>query len=120
MLTVDDTSWLQGASGIRVASSYAPTAQRVVAELASKLAPVAGVGASQVVSAGAGIDHLLLFFSPEQNPEELALYLASAFPGVPLSGCSTAGEIGPPGMSMGGVVLIAFPAAILSCPCRAD
>jgi hypothetical protein len=103
---LDETSWLQGASGIRVASSYAPTAERAVAELAAKLAP----NAETNTNAHGAIDHLLLFFSPEQNPEELVLHLANAFPGVALSGCSTAGEIGPPGMSMGGVVLIAFPA----------
>ncbi len=103
--SVDETSWVRGTSGIRVASSYAPTAVRAVAELSAKFAPD-----GQSV-AGQAIDHLLLFFSPEQNPEELALLLGAAFPGIPLSGCSTAGEIGPPGMSMGGVVLIGFPAA---------
>ena len=39
----------------------------------------------------------------------LAQALSEAFPGVPVSGCSTAGEIGPSGMMQGGLVLIGFP-----------
>lgn len=37
--------------------------------------------------------------------------LTVAFPDTPVSGCTTAGEMGPLGMMQGGIVLIAFPEA---------
>ncbi len=55
------------------------------------------------------IQHLVVFFSLDHDPEALASALDDAFPGIPLSGCSTAGEITPAGMMKGGLVAIAFP-----------
>ncbi len=53
--------------------------------------------------------HIIAFFSIEHEAELLVGDLQSAFPEIPISGCSTAGEVGPLGMMQGGLVLIAFP-----------
>jgi len=53
--------------------------------------------------------YIVAFFSVEHDAEELSAAIAAAFPGVPFSGCSTAGEITPLGMMQGGVLLLAFP-----------
>jgi hypothetical protein len=55
--------------------------------------------------------HIIAFFAIEHNAHTLVDAIGQAFPGVPVSGCSTAGEIGPNGMMQGGVLLIAFPHA---------
>jgi hypothetical protein len=57
----------------------------------------------------ADFQHIIAFFAIEHDAQTLVDALAEAFPGVPVSGCSTAGEIGPSGMMQGGVLLIAFP-----------
>jgi hypothetical protein len=62
----------------------------------------------QLAEAGE-FQHIITFFGTEHAPESLVAMLAEAFPGVPVSGCTTAGEIGPAGMMQGGVLLIAFP-----------
>ena len=53
--------------------------------------------------------HIIAIFSIEHDPDILGAALTAAFPDTPVSGCSTAGEIGPLGMMQGGLVLIAFP-----------
>lgn len=53
--------------------------------------------------------HLIVFFSIEHDPVQLVTEFNEAFPEVPISGCSTAGEFGPLGMMQGGIVIIAFP-----------
>jgi hypothetical protein len=83
-------------SGLLVAASARVATAEAVAELRAAIAPEA-------------VQHLLAFFSVAHDAETLAAALASAFPGVPVSGCSTAGEIGPDGMMNGGVVAIGFP-----------
>jgi len=82
--------------GIRVAASALPSTREAAAELKSRL----GEGDYQ---------HIIAFFAIEHDAQVLVDALAEAFPGVPVSGCSTAGEIGPGGMMQGGVMLIAFP-----------
>lgn len=82
--------------GIKVAASEHAVTREAVAELKERL----GEGDHQ---------HLIAFFSVEHDAQVLADALADAFPGVPVSGCSTAGEIGPAGMMQGSVMLIAFP-----------
>lgn len=52
---------------------------------------------------------LLVFFSSAYDARELAGALRSLLPGVPVAGCSTAGEISSAGLSEGGLVAIAFP-----------
>ena len=86
------------ACGIRVfASSLASTSDSVAAAKAE-------LGTER-------FQHIIAFFSIEHDPEFLVGALRSAFPEVPISGCSTAGEVGPLGMMQGGLVLIAFPQA---------
>jgi hypothetical protein len=58
---------------------------------------------------GSDFQHIIAFFAIEHDAQVLVDALAEAFPGVPMSGCSTAGEIGPAGMMQGGVMVIAFP-----------
>ena len=86
----------QGGCGIRVAASSISVTREAV--LAAKAA-LAGDDFQQIVA----------FFGIDHDAALLARSLAAAFPGVPVSGCSTAGEIGPAGMMQGGLLLIAFP-----------
>lgn len=82
--------------GIRVAASALPSTRAAVAEARSALD-------------GTDFQHIVVFFGIDHDAELLARSLKEEFPGVPVSGCSTAGEIGPTGMMQGGLVLIAFP-----------
>ena len=82
--------------GIRIAVSGASEVSEAVTEVKK------GVGSGD-------FQHIIAFFSIDFDASELASALAEAFPDTPLSGCSTAGEIGPGGMTEGGIVLIAFP-----------
>ncbi len=83
--------------GIRTATSDATETVRAVADLR------AGLGDASAVQ------HLLVFFSVHHDPHELSRRLAEAFPGLPVTGCSTAGEITPVGMIEGSVLALAFP-----------
>lgn len=82
--------------GIRTAGSAFGSTEETVARLKSQL----GDGDFQ---------HIIAFFSMAEGVEAVIAGLAAAFPGVPISGCSTAGEITPAGMTEGGILLIAFP-----------
>ena len=82
--------------GIRVAASPLASTREAVAAAQRQLAD--GV-----------FQHVLVFFSIEHNPDILLSALKEFFPDTQISGCSTAGEIGPLGMMQGGIVLIAFP-----------
>lgn len=84
------------ACGIRVVACASPSTRDSVA-------------AAKAEFSGASFQHILAFFSIEHDAEVLCATLADAFPGTPVSGCSTAGEMGPLGMMHGGLVLIAFP-----------
>ncbi len=59
--------------------------------------------------AGRDLQHIITFFSPHHDAEALSSALRDSFPGVPITGCSTAGEITPSGMMEGGIVLLGFP-----------
>ena len=69
------------ACGIRVASSTLASTRAAVAEIKERL----GSGAFQ---------RIVTYFAIEHDAKSLAAALTEAFPGVPVSGCSTAGEIG--------------------------
>ena len=51
---------------------------------------------------------VLVFFTPQLAPDGFAGALARAFGDTPVYGCTTAGELGPHGLSDGGAVAIAF------------
>ena len=55
-----------------------------------------------------GLSALVVFFSPDYDADEFAAAMAHGFPGVPVYGCSTAGELTPDGLSEGGVVALGF------------
>lgn len=84
------------ACGIRVAASALSATRDAVDELKDR------IGSTD-------FQYIVAFFSVEHDAEELSAAIAAAFPGVPFSGCSTAGEITPLGMMQGGVLLLAFP-----------
>jgi len=84
------------ACGIRVAASAQASTRAAVDELRTRLGT-------------ADFQHIIAFFAIEHDAQELVGALSETFSGVPVSGCSTAGEIGPSGMMQGGVLLIAFP-----------
>ena len=54
---------------------------------------------------------VVLFLSPEAVAGDLSARIAAAFGDTPVTGCTTAGEIGPGGYSEGGIVAIGLPAA---------
>jgi len=85
-----------GACGICVAASAVASTREAVAELK------AGLG-------GGDFQHIIVFFAVDHDAVTLNEALRQAFPGVPVSGCTTAGEIGPAGMMQGGMLAIAFP-----------
>ncbi|MGL4395089.1 MAG: FIST N-terminal domain-containing protein [Hyphomicrobium sp.] len=86
----------RAACGIEVVSSTLSSTRESVAAVKSGLV-------------GTAFQHIIAFFSIEHDPEVLVAELAEAFPDTPVSGCSTAGEIGPSGMMQGGLVILAFP-----------
>ncbi len=83
-------------SGVRVASSTNRSLNDVVAELKRDLSD-------------GDFQHILVFYAVDYDAEKMMIALASAFPGVPVTGCSTAGEITPVGMVQGGILIVAFP-----------
>lgn len=92
------------ADHIRTAQSTASEPQAAVAELRAQL--------------GAGEWALVVFFcSPSYASARLADALAGAFAGIPLIGCTTAGEIGPAGYLQGSIVAAAFPASRFRAAC---
>ncbi|WP_200305757.1 FIST N-terminal domain-containing protein [Paracraurococcus ruber] len=52
---------------------------------------------------------MLAFFPPSMDAEALGREFAAAFPGLPVAGCSTAGEITPDGIAADTVVVLALP-----------
>ena len=82
---------------IRVAGSHQAHGMDAVEEIAAAFGTADGIG------------FLLLFVSPHYDPEQVLVGLRTHFPGIAHAGCSTAGEIGPQGMSHASVVVIGFP-----------
>ena len=83
------------ASPVRTAYSLSRNPRLAAQELAAELCH-AHLGA------------VLFFCSAEYSLETLGVALDEAFPGVPVSGCTTAGEIAPSGYGRGCVVAIGF------------
>ena len=79
--------------------------------VASSLSTREAVAAARAELAGEILQHIIIFFSREHDPQVLLDALRHNFSETPVSGCSTSGEIGPLGMMKGGVVFIAFPEA---------
>jgi hypothetical protein len=77
--------------------------------VASSLSTREAVAAARAELTGEILQHIIVFFSTEHNPEVLIDALKKNFPETTVSGCSTSGEIGPLGMMQGGIVFIAIP-----------
>lgn len=77
--------------------------------VASTLSTQKAVSAARAELADGVFQHIIVFFSVKHDPELLLKELQQNFPDVTVSGCSTAGEVGPLGMTQGGIVFIAFP-----------
>ncbi|WP_409561359.1 FIST N-terminal domain-containing protein [Hyphomicrobium sp. MC8b] len=77
--------------------------------VASTLSTEEAVSAARAELADGVFQHIIVFFSIKHDPEVLLKALQQNFPDVTISGCSTAGEVGPLGMTQGGIVFIAFP-----------
>ncbi len=86
----------ESSCGIRVASSQEPKPADAVLHLKSQIG-------------GGDFQHVIVHFSVDYDAGEVCAEFAKAFPGIPVTGCTTAGEIGPGGMSQGGMVAIVFP-----------
>jgi hypothetical protein len=63
---------------------------------------------SQIIDKS-GLGQLLVFYSQRYAPEALNYAFSRFFPGIPLAGCSTSGEITPAGFSEGTLLVVAFP-----------
>ncbi|ACA18049.1 domain of unknown function DUF1745 [Methylobacterium sp. 4-46] len=55
------------------------------------------------------VGQLLVFFSPAYGADAVAAALARRFPGIPVAGCTSSGEISPAGGLDRGLVAVAFP-----------
>ncbi|AHB48259.1 hypothetical protein W911_07465 [Hyphomicrobium nitrativorans NL23] len=78
--------------------------------VASTAATAVGEAVSELKAALSGdFQHIIAFFSADYDAAALATALGDAFPQIAVSGCSTAGGIGPEGLMESGVLLIAFP-----------
>ncbi len=88
-------------------AAHASCGIRVVASTLSSTRDA--VSAARAALNGEVFQHVIAFFSIEHDPATLVQELKAAFADTPISGCSTAGEVGPLGMMQGGLVLIAFP-----------
>lgn len=92
------TRSLNAACGIRAAASSLAGTRDAVKAVRAELD-------------GGAYQHIIAFFAIDHDPAILVDELKAAFPDTPVSGCSTSGEVGPLGMTQGGLVLIAFPEA---------
>ncbi|MBE3636983.1 FIST N-terminal domain-containing protein [Mangrovicoccus algicola] len=90
------------ASPVTVAVSRAARADRAVEEIAAQLC-------------GRDICFVLVFFPAGLDREALAQGLDRALAGVPVFGCSSAGQITPEGYESGALLAIAFPKAHFRC-----
>lgn len=88
-------------------AAHASCGIRVVASSLSSTRDA--VSAARAALNGEVFQHIIAFFSIEHDPVTLLQELKTVFTDTPVSGCSTAGEVGPLGMMQGGLVLIAFP-----------
>lgn len=93
---MDSTKSSNAACGIRVVATSISVTREAVASARNQLN-------------GHVFQHIIAFFSIEHDAQILIDELKISFPDTPVSGCSTAGEVGPLGMMQGGLVLIAFP-----------
>ncbi len=84
---------------IRIAQSCAHEAGEAVAELADRLAQ-------------ADASLVLFFCSSRYDREEIAAAIATRFAGVPVVGCTTAGEIGPAGCRDHSLTGVSFAASV--------
>ena len=81
--------------GIRTAWTEAASPEAAAAEIACAV--------------GAGMAQLVVFFSPDYDPETLLRALEAQVPGTEIAGCTTSGTICPEGGIDRGLVAIAFP-----------
>ena len=98
------TSSASSASGVRCASSTSGNLAELVVHVKAGLGP-------------GSFQHIIAYFSTDYDAEALVAALMAAFPGVPISGCSTAGAITPGGLIDDGVLLIAFPESGFAVHC---
>jgi hypothetical protein len=82
-----------------------------ISVVASTLATRDAVSAARVALSDDIYQHVIVFFSTRHEPDALIEALKENFPDTSVSGCSTAGEVGPLGMMEDGIVFIAFPEA---------
>ena len=83
------------AKSVHVASAQGANAEEAVARLRERM-PVDEYSA------------ILVFFSPDYSPVLIAAAMARRFPGSPVFGCTTAGELSPEGIGDGGIVALGF------------
>ena len=86
----------QTASGIRIVACSDPDTKAAVVAARNELED--GI-----------FQHIIVFFSVQHNADQLLVAMREEFPDSSISGCTTAGEIGPLGMMQGSIVMIAFP-----------
>ncbi|WP_407186688.1 FIST N-terminal domain-containing protein [Bradyrhizobium centrosematis] len=94
-----------GASGVAVAKSKAAGIEQAVADLAAQLP-------------SDELALILLFVSPAYDPHQFIAEISRQFDGIPVCGCTTAGELAPDGWDENSVVALAFSRADFSAVVR--
>lgn len=94
------------AAPIARSKSYGCGVQSAWTEERSPEEAVASIAAALDLSKAG---QLLVFFSPALSAVELSRALSANFDGIPVAGCSTAGQISPDGFSDAGLLAVAFP-----------
>ena len=92
--------------GLARRKSYACGVQAAWTEEPSVDAAVSSIAAAL---RGSEIGQLLVFFSPSLVAGAVSRAFSCEFPGVPIAGCSTSGQISPDRFSEAGIMAMAFP-----------
>ena len=93
-----------------LACSAAPAADHTPVHVASARAETAADAAYELCGKlpNAGLAAIIAFFSPFYDAQDFAAAMAAQFPGVPVYGCSTAGELTLEGLSDDSIVALGF------------
>ncbi|WP_207459818.1 nitric oxide-sensing protein NosP [Azospirillum sp. SYSU D00513] len=99
----------QHASSAPVASAVRDPGPGVRRGWTDETDPVRAAEALARTAGGADVEAVLIFCSPDYDPEALASALRSSFGETPLFGCTTAGEVAPVGYTSHSITAVGFP-----------
>lgn len=88
---------------------FGPARCGIITAFSSEKDPEIAASSIAAQLMGREIQHLLVFFSADRDAGHVARAMSKTFPGVPVCGCSTAGEIARGMMVDESITVIAFP-----------